>query len=66
MLLFQDRYTGIDRFTPSIDQEQNWFLIDGTEEEGNTTLRFWRNFTSCDTEFDLTISVNTDMTSWLS
>ena len=63
---FQDRYTGIDRFTPSIDQEQNWFLIDGTEEEGNTTLRFWRNFTSCDTEFDLTISVNTTMTSWLS
>ena len=56
----QDRFTGSDRITPPIDQEQNWFLIDGVEEGGNTTLRFWRYITSCDSS-DLTITVSSCM-----
>ena len=33
---------------PPIDEVQNWHLIRGEEENGFTTLEFWRNFITCD------------------
>ena len=55
--LLQDRYA-FGRFTPEIDEEQNWFLISGKEENGTTILQFWRKFTSCDDhDMDVTVIV---------
>lgn len=36
------------RTTPPIDEEQNWFLLRAQEEDGYTTLEFWRKFSTCD------------------
>lgn len=33
---------------PPIDEQQNWNLIRGEEEDGFTTLEFWRKFITCD------------------
>ena len=55
--IIQDRYA-FGRFTPEIDEEQNWFLISGKEENGTTILQFWRKFTSCDDhDMDVTVIV---------
>ena len=54
--LLQDRYAW-GRYEPSIDEEQNWFLLNGDEEYGYTTLQFTRNFTTCDEITDLDITV---------
>ena len=44
------------RCTPIIDAQQDWYLINGEEEGGYTTLEFTRNFTTCD-DNDLEIKV---------
>ena len=51
----QDRFA-IDRFLPSIDESQDWLLVDGVEENGYTILEFTRNLTNCD-QSDLDIKV---------
>ena len=38
------------RSTPPIDEQQDWYLIRAEEEDGYTTLEFWRNFISCDSK----------------
>ena len=53
--LLQDYYA-FDRFTPEIDEERNWFLISGKEENGATILQFWRKLTSCD-DHDMDVTV---------
>ena len=54
----QDRYA-VGRFSPPVDEEQNWNLISG--EDGDfTTLEFSRKYITCD-EFDQAISVSTTM-----
>ena len=40
---------------PKIDDEQNWFLIEGTEDNGWTTLKFWRLLDTGDSSEDIVI-----------
>ena len=53
--ILQDRFA-TDRFLPPIDENQDWFLVSGEEENGYTILEFTRNLTTCD-ETDLDIKV---------
>ena len=55
--LVQDRYAE-GSFLPSVDSSQDWFLLNGEEENGYTILEFSRNLTTCD-ENDLNIQVPT-------
>ena len=41
---------------PSPDTEQNWFLIGGSENDGWTTLEFWRYLNTGDTASDRVIA----------
>ena len=54
--VLQDRHTLMYRRTPIIDSQQDWYLINGEEEGGYTTLEFTRHFTTCD-DNDLEIKV---------
>ena len=53
----QDRYA-VGRFSPPVDEEQNWNLISGEEDGDFTILEFNRKYITCD-EFDRAISVST-------
>lgn len=53
--ILQDRFA-IDRYLPSVDESQDWFLVSGVEENGYTILEFTRKLTTCDDK-DLTIKV---------
>ena len=52
----QDRFA-IDRYLPSVDESQDWFLVSGEEQNGYTILEFTRNLTTCDDHNDLNIKV---------
>ena len=53
----QDRYAE-GRFSPAVDEQQDWMLEFGEEDEnGFTILGFSRDFITCDDK-DLPISVN--------
>ena len=54
--MFQDRFAAA-RAPPAIDEEQNWFLKSGEEEEGFTILEFSRDYVTCD-DRDLPINVS--------
>ena len=45
------------RSSPSIDEQQDWELEFGEEEEGYTILEFSRKYITCDDQ-DLPIGVN--------
>ena len=51
----QDRYAA-GRSSPSIDEQQDWELEFGEEEEGYTILEFSCKYITCD-EFDRPIAV---------
>ena len=51
----QDRFAG-GHYLPPVDEIQDWFLINGEEENGYTILEFTRNLTTCDPS-DLQIKV---------
>lgn len=53
----QDRFA-TSRSPPAIDDQQDWELEDGYEEDGFTVLEFTRNYTTCD-DNDLPITVST-------
>ena len=54
----QDRFAE-GRFTPAIDDSQDWVLDFGEQENGYTILAFSRPLTSCDPN-DLNIKVKSD------
>ena len=45
-----------------MDPQQDWILIGGDNENGFTTLEFWRNWTTCD-ERDRDIEVSKELAS---
>lgn len=47
----------VDKSRPLVDNVQNWDLIDGTETQGYTILKFKRNLDTCDKDQDLKIQV---------
>ena len=53
----QDRYA-LEQSRPPVDPQQDWNLIKGENENGFTTLEFWRNWVTCD-ENDRDIEVST-------
>ena len=55
-VFLQDRYAE-RRATPTLDDQQNWILLQGEEEDGFTVLRFWRNFSSCDNTSDIAVQM---------
>ena len=52
----QDRFAR-DRIPPTIDEQQDWILEGGEEENGFTILEFSRKYVTCD-DYDLPITVN--------
>lgn len=57
-LLFQDYYT-IGRTLPPLDNQQDWMLLNSSEENGVTTLKFYRERNTTDQGNDTAIPVNT-------
>ena len=57
-LLFQDYYT-IGRTSPLLDNQQDWMLLNSSEENGVTTLKFYRERNTTDQGNDTAIPVNT-------
>ena len=55
-LFSQDRFAR-SRTPPAIDEQQDWTLINGEEEDGFTILQFSRSYVTCD-EDDLPITVS--------
>ena len=55
MNILQDRIVPDTQAIPNIDQKQNWFLIEGTENNGWTTLKFWRLLDTGDSSEDIVI-----------
>ena len=55
MNILQDRIVPDTQALPNTDQEQNWFLIEGTEDNGWTTLKFWRLLDTGDSSEDIVI-----------
>ena len=53
--LTQDRYA-FEQLLPPVDAKQDWDLISGENENGVTTLQFWRKWVTCD-ELDQDIGV---------
>ena len=51
----QDRYAFEQRLPP-VDPQQDWNLVGGENENGVTTLEFWRKLITCD-ELDRDIEV---------
>ena len=51
----QDRFAD-GRYLPDVDESQDWFLVNGEEQNGHTILEFTRNFKPCDPN-DLPIKV---------
>ena len=51
----QDRFAG-GRVPPTIDEQQDWILEGGEEENGFTILEFSRKYVTCD-KYDLPITV---------
>ena len=54
----QDRYA-FAQSLPPVDPQQDWNLISGENENGFTTLEFWRKWVTCD-ERDRDIEVSKD------
>ena len=52
----QDRYA-TSRNPPSIDEQQDWTLVEGEEEGDFTILEFTRKYITCDKK-DLPITVS--------
>ena len=53
----QDRFaTG--RSLPQVDEQQDWILEAGEQEDGYTVLAFRRNLVTCDELFDREIQVH--------
>ena len=60
--ILQDRFAAA-RAPPAIDEEQNWFLKSGEEEEGFTILEFYRDYVTCD-DRDLPVTVSRNIISY--
>jgi hypothetical protein len=56
----QDRYA-VAQSLPPIDPQQDWNLVRGENENGFTTLEFWRKWVTCD-DRDRDIEVSGDCT----
>jgi len=56
MLLHQDYFTN-GRNAPPLDSQQDWMLSQSNEDNGTTTLRFYRKRNTTD-EKDVAIEVN--------
>lgn len=56
----QDRYVKTDGsdLEPVVDPSQDYVLISGYENATHTVLRFKRKLDTCDTSYDLPISVS--------
>ena len=54
--MYQDRFA-TSRSPPSVDEQQDWTLVDGEEEGGFTVLEFTRKYITCDNN-DLPITVS--------
>ena len=59
MVSLQDRFART-RSPPAIDEQQDWILTDGEEEDGFTILEFSRKYITCDDD-DQPISVSSDL-----
>lgn len=55
-MCIQDRFA-TSRNSPAIDDQQDWELEDGYEEDGFTVLKFTRKYITCDDK-DLPITVS--------
>ncbi|CAI8042465.1 DBH-like monooxygenase protein 1 homolog, partial [Geodia barretti] len=60
--VFHDRFAG-GREPPTIDEQQDWMLKGGEEENGFTILEFSRKYVTCD-EYDLPITTETARVIW--
>ena len=56
LFVYQDRFA-TSRSPPSVDEQQDWTLVDGEEEGGFTVLEFTRKYITCDNK-DLPITVS--------
>ena len=52
----QDRFAA-GRTPPTVDEQQDWILKSGEEENGFTILEFSRKYVTCD-DYDLPITVS--------
>jgi hypothetical protein len=54
---FKDCYaTGFQ--APVADENQDWILLDGAEQDGYSILKYRRKLLSCDSQFDRNITVS--------
>ncbi len=56
IFLSQDRYATVEGLPP-VDNQQDWIVDAGEEENGYTVLAFRRNWVTCDIEQDRDIRV---------
>ena len=56
----QDRFAA-GRTPPTVDEQQDWILKSGEEENGFTILEFSRKYVTCD-DYDLPITVSSELT----
>jgi hypothetical protein len=59
---FHDRFA-TSRSPPSVDEQQDWTLVEGEEEGGFTVLEFTRKYITCDKN-DLPINSDTARVLW--
>ena len=55
LLVTQDRYANA-RSLPRLDEQQDWKLINATEEDGYTIIEMERALETCDSQNDFTLS----------
>ena len=57
LLIPQDGFAAFTHTRPVIDESQDWFLVDGWEENGHTVLEFMRKLSTGDLQNDVDIEV---------
>lgn len=56
--LFLQDYLTIGRQRPQLDTQHDWMLVNSSEENGVTTLKFYRKRNTTDQQNDTAIPVN--------
>ena len=57
LTLFHQDYLTIAMTTPELDSQQDWVLTYSNEENGRTTLKFYRDRNTTDRENDTAVPV---------